>query len=122
MSRLVRITPLLTLLGFAAACSNDGSGPEQEELTTQEAEALASALFSLTLGTGFSAAKGGGPAASPAQVPITFSQTASFTGACPLGGSVSVSADVDGTVDVATGALDVAMDITETHESCVVQH
>ncbi len=126
MFRITRFVTLFTLVAFAAGCSSDdgGSGLEEGDLSTPEAEALVNALFSLTFTTGFEATTKGGQAAamSPAEVPISLpTQSASFTGSCPLGGTVGVSADYSGTYDDQTFEFDISMNLTETHNGCVVQ-
>jgi len=99
-------------------CGDDGgTGLDGDELSEDEAVALASAVLDLALGEGLEAAFS---SFGPARAPIDIDQTVSLTPACPEGGSVELSMDFDGTVDPETGDVDVSFDLTQTHQSCGV--
>jgi hypothetical protein len=112
---------LVALLGLAA-CSDGDDPTGMEGLSEAQAQALAAAIFmqaytlSATIPTGFSsvATMDDGPQA----VPIN--QSAQGTLGCELGGSVSYTASIVGTVDDVTDAVDVTVTTQQDYDACRV--
>lgn len=114
-----RLSALLCagLLIATAGCDND---PLQitDTLTEDEASALATALFGLTLDASLSGV--GGSSDGPAAVPQQFETSFDVSGPCPLGGSLAVEVDMAGSFDPETEVGTFELDMLETHQSCVV--
>lgn len=101
-----------------AACGDDSVSPST--LTEAEAEELAGAIFSQSLGQALTiqpvpAQTSEGPSA------VTFSETVDVTAPCPMGGQVSISGSIEGETDDQTGAGQIDFDMSVVHASCVVQ-
>ncbi|NNL31080.1 MAG: hypothetical protein HKO77_08665, partial [Gemmatimonadetes bacterium] len=118
MKSSVRMFAFVGMLA-AAACGDDGVAPGN--LTEEEAQELATAIFSqslfdaLTLNYEQPAQSPGGP-----QLAM-YTATVETTGDCPLGGTVAIDAVIDVETDDQTGAgtIDFAVDLV--HAACVVQ-
>lgn len=111
------------LILTAAACSDDDPAGPSGDLSAAEATELAGIVAQLAVQQGFSAAGSGsgaaaGPAAAPAAAPIAFENSVEFTNGCPQGGTVAVIANVSGTVDDETGAIDSDLTVVQTHAAC----
>lgn len=118
MKSSVRILALAGMLA-AAACGDDGVSPGN--LTEEEAQELATAIFSqslfdaLTLDYQQPAQTQGGPQLA------SYSATVESMGDCPLGGTVAIEAVVDVETDDQTGAGTIDFSVDLVHAACVVQ-
>lgn len=119
------------ILSFAAVvvlggCS-DSTEPEMDPLTEAEATQIASFLMTQSVGSTampvglheLAAWEPGNPLLALARV--DFDETRTETAACPLGGSVEVTAAVDGFVDDETGVFEVDATQTQVYTGCVGQ-
>lgn len=111
------------LLLTAGGCSDDDPAGPSGDLSAAEATELAGIVAQLAVQQGFSAASSGSgaataPAAAPSAAPVSFENSVEFTTGCPQGGTVDVRADISGTVDNQTGALDTNLSVVQTHSSC----
>ncbi len=118
MKSSVRILALASMLAVAA-CGDDGVSPGN--LTEDEAQELATAVFSQSLFEALAlnydqlAQAEGGP-----QLAM-YTATVEATGDCPLGGTVAIDATVDVETDDQTGAGSIDFEIDLVHASCMVQ-
>lgn len=118
MKSSVRVLALAGIVALAA-CGDDGVSPGN--LTEEEAQELATAIFSqslfdaLTLNYEQPAQAPGGP-----QLAM-YTATVQSTGQCPLGGTVAIDAVVDVETDDQTGAGTVDFTVDLVHAACVVQ-
>jgi len=111
--RILLRRSLLCLLTLAlAACGDDGTGPDEDELTEEEFEALLEVMVALS-DIGLEAVDGAPPAAAPAAVPQSF-EIDPVTVPCPQGGSVLLEGDA--IVDNDVEQLDMTLSLT--HQAC----
>ncbi len=118
MKSSVRIVALAGMLAVAA-CGDDGVSPGN--LSEEEAQELATAIFSQSLFDALALNY-----QQPAQAPggpqlATYTATVETTGQCPLGGTVAMEAVVDVETDDQTGAGSVDFSVDLTHVACVLQ-
>jgi hypothetical protein len=119
---LMRAKVFASMLSAAvvAACGDDGTGVSGDLLTEAEATELAGAIFMSTVASALDAdpapVMGG-----PAMAPYSYSKEVDFTAACPLGGSVGVSASlhVEGDSESEAGSAQISM--TLVHAGCMVE-
>lgn len=118
MKSSVRILALASMLAVAA-CGDDGVSPGN--LTEEQAQELATAIFSQSLFDALSlnyqqpAQVEGGP-----QLAM-YSATVESTSECPLGGTVSIDATVDVETDDQTGAGSIDFELDLVHAACAIQ-
>lgn len=108
---------LLASLGLVA-CSDDGTGTGSDQLTAEEAAAIAEFVMTHTMDAASQAqASPQGPMAAP----YTYESQVDFNAPCPLGGSVDVSGTVSvrGDTEIPGGTVGMAM--VEVHNRCVGQ-
>ena len=119
MRTFFRHTLSCALVLGLAACGDSGTGPDEDELTEEEFEALLEVMVALSdIGIGAVAAPGPGPAA-VLQAFGTAALAQQFdidptTVDCPLGGSVLL----EGTAIIDDEAEQLDMALTLTHQSC----
>jgi hypothetical protein len=113
---------ILTTVAIAVGLSACDDDPVQvvDTLSEAEASALASVLLDISLEGTLDAVGDTEPPAGPPSAPIAFETDVSFTAPCPLGGTVAATAALEGVVDAETEEWDVTLDVTETHQACVV--
>lgn len=109
-----------------SACDSDGTGPQGDALSEEEASALSSAIVGQSLQVGSMAlqdVEAQAPAGAPAAAPVPFTHETTVTDVpCPEGGTVSASVSASGTADAETGAFDVSFELSATHNDCGVVH
>lgn len=114
----VRFFALAGMLAVAA-CGDDGVSPGN--LSEEEAQELATAIFSqslfdaLTLNYEQPAQVEGGP-----QLAM-YTATVETSGSCPMGGVVAIDGTINVETDDQTGAGDVDFSVNLVHAACVVQ-
>jgi len=122
------ITWIAVALGAASmsACQNaDVAAPEGagDPLTTAEAAAISEYLMNGAFqGWDFSEAGSGSGAALLAGTPITIEHAVTATAPCPLGGTLSVSGAISGSIDDQTFAGDLELGLTTTATGCAILH
>jgi hypothetical protein len=105
-------------------CS-DSTEPEMDPLTEAEATQIASFLMTQSVGStampvGFQELAARGPGNRLlALARVDFDETVTETVACPLGGSVEVTASVEGFADDETGVFEVDANQTQVYTGCV---
>jgi hypothetical protein len=112
-TRLLALTAALAL----AACGGDDSTGLDGDLSEAEAAALGTVIMGQALTAGFSAMGGASGVAGPA-LSIPFGSSIEVTESCPLGGSVAISGDFSGDLDLGGGSSTIDMDVSMTHQSC----
>ncbi|HEX6067139.1 MAG TPA: hypothetical protein VFZ04_23045 [Longimicrobiales bacterium] len=119
----LRSASLLLLPVMLAACSDDGSGPNNtgDPLTRAEALMIAAAV------SGSIQTTSAAPTVTSAQdgaaaVPITFTQEHESTHPCPSGGSLTLSWTVSGTADAEAGVFELDLDGTHKPSACAYPH
>lgn len=117
---------LVAAVGLAACSGGDDStGPSGDELSAPEAEALAAVIASEALGLGleqFSGSGGLAPSGSAASEPQDISiDEFTIEGPCELGGTVTLTMSWSGTADYEVGNIDLSWNVTQVHDSCVLQ-
>jgi hypothetical protein len=120
--KMQRFLGTLAIVSFLAACSDGGVSPtEGDPLTDLESEALAGELLEGAF-SGMSAGLSGQGTQSPnlSQVPISFSLDISHVESCEGSGTINLSVSMSGTIDDQTGEGDLALEIVETMNDCVV--
>ncbi len=119
MKQATRLLAALVAVGLpVTACGDDGGGTATtsgDQLTASEVDAIFSELFEIAFGAG-----GLSPAASAPAAPVPFNQSISQTKACPGGGSVSLSGNLNGTIDDVTSEGNINMTLTEDISGCVI--
>lgn len=119
MKSTVRYLAMATMLSLAACGGDDSVTPGN--LTQEEAEELATAIFSqsffdaLTLNYAPPAQSPDGPALAQ------YTTTVETTAQCPMGGQVALDAVVDVDENDETGAGTVDFSVALVHAACVVQ-
>ena len=114
--RVTRFLPVVVSLALlSGACFDDGSSPEEGELTEAEAEALAALILDFGFQAGLEA-QGGSAPAGPRPTPHSFEFER--TEECEVGGlmTAEVSGQLEG--DMETLDLDADIQIVLTPEDC----
>jgi hypothetical protein len=99
-----------------AACDADSSGPSARNMLRQEAAQLARQLVA----AGDVATSSSRTTASLVAPPISFSETNQSTHACPAGGTVRISYQLNGLLDVAIQRVTFDIAGTQVHAGCVI--
>ena len=107
----------IALMVAAAAC--DDSPTNVGDLSQAEAEALAEVVGAQVINGALGASQQGTAAAGPAAVTVNYEESVSFTGACELGGTVSMDADLQGQMDDETGEGTLSFTLIQIHDGCV---
>jgi hypothetical protein len=115
-----RLFGTLAIVSFLAACSDGGVGPtEGDPLTELESEAITGELLEGAF-SGMFAGLSGQSAQAPSQVPVSFSLDISHVESCEGSGTINLAVAMSGTIDDVTGEGDLALEIVETMNDCVV--
>lgn len=121
----VGILPLAAVVVLGAC--GDSTEPETDPLTEAEAQEIAAFLMMQSFGATtmpvslqeIASMEAGSPPVALARV--DFDETVTETVECPLGGSLQVTAVVDGFVDDETGEFEVDASQTQVYQSCTAQ-
>lgn len=109
-------------LAVLAACGDDPAAPSGDELSASEAAAISEFLVGQSL-EGWSFDEVGGPSASVAPsgsvgAPVTIDFSTEATIGCPEGGTVSLSVDIDGSIDDQTQSGTLSLFLVEALDGC----
>ena len=115
----IRFSALAAMALTVAACGT--TEVIGDELTEAEAMALAEGLMSTTFSSSSEPPQGAAGLDGPAAAPFTFAGQVETDVVCPLGGMVSVAAQVEVSGDDETQELSAEYQMTQIHDGCVVQ-
>ena len=116
--KILRIS-LVALTVGAAACGESATDLG-DELSSEEAGALAAAILDLTLAASMSESPSA-QISGAAAVPTTFNESAQLEGPCPLGGTMKADLHVAGSFDPATNQGQLDLDVRAEHHGCQVE-
>lgn len=109
------LAPFLAIL--AVGCSSDSTGIGT--ITDAQAQAMASALFSLTQNAGTAAASAAPSAAQASPSLVTVQNHVQLDAPCPLGGTVGLDANLSGSAD--STSMSITYGLVETPQACVAR-